>query len=308
VEQRLLIAAIPKGRQGGRAVRPLLGGTPEVQLALRERFATCPAGAAAAFSTAVPRHIKFVFVLELWAGTGRFSSAVAKLGYHVVLIDIRFHDSHDLTRQKLQHAILGWVRARHVLFIWMGILCKSWSRARSMPGGPAMLRSSDAVMGLSDIRLESDRTKVAEGNAMMYFAARVARACISAKIGFAIENPWSSWIFKTTAFLALINQLKCHLIRTDFCMWGTMWQKGTGFLTNAGDVGRIEKRCTGCRRGLCRRTGRPHLELRGTLPDGRFLTAVAEPYPRSLCTQLAAMAHNDIVGRRGEQMTRICNS
>ena len=306
MEQRLLIAKIPKGRQGGRAVRPLLGGSPEVQHAMLEKFTTCPAGAGSAFTSAVPRHIKFVFVLELWAGTGRFSSSMAKLGYAVVLIDIRFHDSHDLTKQKLQHGILGWIRARHVLFTWMGILCKSWSRARNMPGGPAMLRNTDSIMGLCDIRLEADRRKVAEGNAMMYFAARVARACVSANIGFAIENPWSSWIWKTGAFSALVSQYKCHLVRTDFCMWGTMWQKGTGVLTNAAP-GRVEKRCTGCKRGLCRRTGRPHLELRGTLPDGRFLTAVAEPYPRSLCTQLALMAHNHIIGGQGEKMTRICN-
>ena len=103
----------------------MLGGTPEVRAALCEVITSCPARAGAAFKTAVPRHLKFTFVLELWSGTGRFSSAMAKLGYCCILIDIRFHMSHDILKQKLQLAVMGWIRAKHVIFTWMGILCKS---------------------------------------------------------------------------------------------------------------------------------------------------------------------------------------
>ena len=87
-------------------------------------------------------------MLEFWSGTGRFSRSMAKLGYTVILIDIRFDSSHDITKRDLQNAIFGWTRAGYVLCAWMGVLCKSWSRARNMPGGPAMSRKSDHVMGL----------------------------------------------------------------------------------------------------------------------------------------------------------------
>ena len=231
---------------------------------------------------------------------------MAKMGYCCILIDIRFHMSHDILKQKLQLAVMGWIRAKHVIFTWMGILCKSWSRARNMPGGPAMLRNSDAVLGLEGIRLSADQLKVDQGNAMMYFAARVMRACVASNIGAAIENAWSSWIWQTRAFKMLLTHAGCRLVRTDFCMWGTPWQKGTGILTNV-NAALAERRCTGCPRGQCRRTGKPHIELRGTLPDGRFLTAVAEPYPRSLCTALARMAHNHILSCQAAQWARVCN-
>ena len=229
---------------------------------------------------------------------------MAKLGYCCILIDMRFDMSHDILKQKLQLAIMGWIRAKHVVFVWMGILCKSWSRARNMPGGTAMLRNTDNIYA----RLEKDQEKVNQGNAMMYFAARVMRACVAGNIGAAIENPWSSWIWKTHVFKVLVSHSGGrHLARPDFCIWGTPWQKGTGIMTNA-NPSVAERRCTGCPRGLCRRTGKPHIELRGTLPDGRFLTAVAEPYPRSLCTALARMAHNHIISGQAAQWTRICNS
>ena len=229
---------------------------------------------------------------------------MARLGYAVVLIDIRFHDSHDITKVNLQQAILGWIRAKHVLFCWMGVLCKSWSRARNMPGGPAMLRNADNVLGLDDIRLEAYRQKVRDGNGMMAFAARVMRACTAVKIGAAIENPWSSWIWRAAPFVNLLKYHGCRLARTDFCMWGTAWQKGTGILTNA-DPGVTERRCVGCPRGLCARTGLRHIELKGQAPDGRFLTSIAEPYPRSLCRAFATMANNYILSLQADKIAGI---
>ena len=51
-------------------------------------------------------------------------------------------------------------------------------------------------------------------------------------------------------------------------------------------------RCIGAKRGLCKRTGQRHLVFAGTNDKGEWLTAVAEPYPRGLCTVLAQYFRN----------------
>ena len=298
--ERQLLEAVSKGRQGGRAVQPLLTRSPEVRTALLDAVTRRPAQAGTCFKAAVPRPLVFRFVLELWSGTRRFSSAMAKLGYTCKLVDMRFSDGHGITKPELQKAIIGRIRAGHALYTWMGVLCKSWSRARNMPGGPCMLRSSEFVMGLGDIKHAGDRTQVTEGNGMMRFAAQVMRTVFGSNSGAAIENPWSSWIWQARPFRALVTHHGFHLARTGFCMFGTPWQKGTGICTNSNPA-YMERRCTGVKRGLCARTLKPHIELRGTLPDGRCLTAVAEQYPRSSCTALARMAHNHIVSLAGEK-------
>ena len=82
------------------------------------------------------------------------------------------------------------------------------------------MKNCDLVMGLPDIRLESDRQKVAQGSGMMLFVFRVMRAVVAAKIGGAIENSWNSWIWQARGFRILADTYRCHLVRTDFCMWG----------------------------------------------------------------------------------------
>ena len=96
-----------------------------------------------------------------------------------------------------------------------------------------MLRNSEFVRGLEDIRHAGDRTKVSEGNDMMRFAAQVIHTVFASNSGGAIENPWSSWIWQARPFRALVTHHRCHLARTDFCMSGTPWQKGTGICTNS---------------------------------------------------------------------------
>ena len=225
---------------------------------------------------------------------------MTKFGYTCILIDIRLSEGHDITKADFQNAIIGWISAGHVLYTWMGVLCKSWSRARNMPGGPCMLRNSEFVMGLEDIRHAGDRTKVSEGNGVMRFAAHVMRTVVASSSGGATENLWSSWIWQARPFFALVTHHRCHVSRTDFCIIGTPWQKDTGICTNSNPA-YTERRCTGVKRGLCARTLKPHIELRGILADGRFLTAVADPYPRCLCTALARMAHNHIISLAGEK-------
>ena len=64
-------------------------------------------------------------------------------------------------------------------------------------------------------------------------------------------------------------------------------------------------RCLGAKRGLCLRTGKPHVALGGKAPDGTFVTSRANPYPRQLCTVLARAFMNSDVSSRAELFEKI---
>ena len=73
-------------------------------------------------------------------------------------------------------------------------------------------------------------------------------------------------------------------------MWGAAWRKSTSFLHWGLSLEPLERRrCQGAKRGLCARTGLPHVALRGRAAGGAaYLTKQAEPYPHQLCLTLAS--------------------
>ena len=71
-------------------------------------------------------------------------------------------------------------------------------------------------------------------------------------------------------------------------MFGTPWKKSTAILTINVNIDRLRNyRCVGAGRGICKRSGCHHLNLKGKAPDCRFWTKIAQPYPKSFCTTLA---------------------
>eukprot|EP00973_Karenia_brevis_P024336 3357165-Karenia_brevis.AAC.1 len=88
-------------------------------------------------------------------------------------------------------------------------------------------------------------------------------------------------------------------------MWGAAWRKRTGFLAFDLDLGQLELHlCQGPnkRQGICVRTSKPHLQLRGTNSAGVFKTRVAQAYPKKLCREVAVAVYNSICAKRGEAM------
>ena len=134
-------------------------------------------------------------VLELFAGSCRFSSAASRSGELVISLDIRFGHDHDLTRQKVQNLVLGWVQAGFIKFLIAGFPCQSLSRARNIPGGPPALRSAAHPTGIPGLQ-PVDAAKVALGNACLDFVVKLGRACRLSRIPAAFENPWSSWAWE----------------------------------------------------------------------------------------------------------------
>ena len=227
------------------------------------------------------------FVVEVFAGSGRFSRAASRRGHLAVLIDSRFGEDHDIRLRRVRGTILHWISAGVVLYMALALPCASWTRARNRGGGPQRLRTRDELMGVSELRNEAERWKIELGNLCMAFGVHAARLLHRQRCGFFIENPWTSWLWQVEPMQRLARAAGIRLVRADFCQFGTPWRKATGFLTN-GPVQFLDRRCCGPR-GICSRTGRPHQLLQGTDAHGRFITSLAEPYPRPLCSSLVQM-------------------
>ena len=227
-------------------------------------------------------------MLELFAGSGRFGREAARSGHLVVLIDIRFGEKHDVRRRELQRTILEWIRIGWVTYAALALPCCSWSRARNRGGGPQRLRTAEHIMGLPTLDHESERWKIDLGNVCMRFGVACARALHARSAGFFIENPWTSWMWVAPPMVRLAALRGCRLVRSDFCQFGTPWRKSTGVLTN-GPPHFVNLVCRGPKPGVCSRTLCRHVHLEGTDGAGRFLTSLAEPYPRPFCKALVAM-------------------
>ena len=109
-----------------------------------------------------------------------------------------------------------------------------------------------------------------------------------------VENPYLSRLWDQPSFQKLrVRSLREAL--SDYCQDGTRWRKRMRFWGFNVDFEGFYRKCTG--RGLCSRTGLPHVTLLG-LDKGSFLTATAEPYPRPLCRRACDMLANGVVAKR----------
>ncbi len=261
-----------------------------------------PAQAFKAFGASLnARLLPVLVVLELFAGSCRWSRAASLRGEFVISIDIRFGQGHDLTSRKLQNPVLGWLQAGFVKFVLAGFPCQSFSRARNIPGGAPPLRDGDHIKGYPDLR-PADQKKVDIGNACLAFVCRLVRMMLVTLTPGVVENPWTSWAWRMPAMIAVLCRKSVRMSRADFCQYGMPWRKATGFLTVLCDPSGIERQCSG--RGKCSRTGRPHVTLKGTV-NGIFLTHLAEPYPRTLCGRLVQMLKNAVLRQQSERLDQV---
>ena len=239
--------------------------------------------------------------LELYAGSGHWSRAVASLGYYVLLVDLKFGGGHDLDNAKLMDFFLGLVQGRKIWFLLAGFPCQSFSKARNRPDGPPPLRNDAFVLGLPGLR-PHDTRKVARGNRAVGFVCRLLRACIIGHVPAALENPKSSWAWQTPAMVDLASLRQVRRWHVDFCQYGTAWKKPTTFVTVGCDSGRVERFCCPTRPWVCSRIGCRHQRLEGLNAEGVFWTHVAKAYPRRLCRALAQMFHNAVMASRADAL------
>ena len=138
---------------------------------------------------------------------------------------------------------------------------------------PNALRGSDpsTIMGLPQLSA-ADKKKVREANCMLEWVVKLIKRCLQLNIAGYLENPLSSRVWKTAPVKALLQEKKVQFVKSDFCMYDMPWKKPIGLLVfNSPEV----KLCRCRKKGVCSRTGKPHLQLTG-VAGKRFLTQQAQ--------------------------------
>ena len=213
--------------------------------------------------------------LDLYSGEKGVAKELARLtGRWCLTFEILHDASEDLDKVSLRRkihrlcelgAFSGWGAAP---------VCASFSVAVTPP-----VRSREHPYGKPNLTANMEK-KVHLGNSSAKWL--LSLVVLSLKIGlwFWIENPDLSWFFRLPEWIRLLETFSPRIgfWRLDFCRFGKKWRKRTKVLTNTLLSGKLT---------LCTRD-HDHIPLRGRSSyHRRSWTAVAQPYPDALCTNLA---------------------
>ena len=244
-----------------------------------------------ATSTCLPHS----FGLEVFAGTARITKSLQQRGIQAFPVDICISPFHNVLDSKLEHRVFNLVRTGRVSFVWCGMPCTSFSRARKWDGrGPGPIRTDDYLWGLPDLSF-ADKNKVDTGNALLYFTIRLLRLCEKYRIPYVLENPLSSMAWLMPPIQRFLRTYSPHIIHLDYCQFGEPWRKPTQLLFNYLDLSSVALQCQPFH-GNCSRSKRPHLRLAGRDEKGVFWTLRAQPYPTELTDKIAALVAQVLKG------------
>ena len=228
-----------------------------------------------------------VYFADTFAGKGGVARAIRRCGFQARVWEKSRGEHGDLTRPRVLRRLTSDIRAGKCRGVMLAPPCSSFSiaKARSAP-----IRSVDRPWGFSRGEMsDQDWEKLQVGNKCLRAVLKIIAACNSAGVPWILENPHSSYMFKTPELAKLADRRYVSTIVSDFCQFGTRWRKRTRFLSghlHPDELARLSKTCDG-RNGICSRTGRPHLQLEGASPEGVRWTAIAQTYPQAINRALA---------------------
>ncbi len=240
--------------------------------------------------------------IAAYAGSARLSKKMHARGYHVLAWDVLYGPDCDITKSKNQKLIRGWILSKTIICFHAGFPCSTWSRIRGVGYGPPALRDKEHLLGLPNMD-ERYQEQIEVCNITMTFTVSCLVTCDRIGTPATAENPKTSLAWDAPAMLRLRRSPRFQEVDTCFCQWGEPWRKATRFLGCNIELTPIARMCHQ-KSGLCSRTGKPHVQLRGAV-NGVWLTSVAEPYPWTLCKFLASCFEEGICQRRINNMSRL---
>ena len=210
--------------------------------------------------------------------------------------DILYGPKHDLLNVRNQRRVLALLSSRHVLVDWWGTPCTSLSLARKFDGlGPAPLRDPDDPTQPAVWTSVSEKVIVEQANALIEITVRGIRAGFKAGAVCVLENPEGSRLWELPSVSEVLKEIGAQHVVTHYCRWlerdevlGELpWLKPTRLSGTLPGLLQLARQCSRTR--FCREWGCNHRPLVGKTADGRFWTAVAQPYPRRLCAAVASL-------------------
>ena len=238
-------------------------------------------------------------VLDLFAGHGGVTKALEKLGRKALAVDVKYGSEFDITLKSYYSWLCRIIRSGLVVAVMMAPPCTTFSRARRPP-----LRSSAHPWGLPE---QSGHSQLIDSNKVTKRVIGIIKLCLQLRVPLIVENPNSSMFWFLPQLQQVIASRFSAFARADFCQFGTAWRKPTRFLCVCCDSSSPAKLSQQChaRGGICKRTHKSHIELRGRDSNNILWTRIAEPYPRRLCVCLAEILDAEIVNNAIRRST-IC--
>lgn len=293
----------PQVREGRPNVREVPQARSRHPTRGNQKLSVAPKTAMLKTNQGPPRLLRVRIFMEVFAGSARLSHAMHLRGYHILAWDVVYGAAYDIACRKNRSLIRGWLSSGVVLAIHFGTPCNAWSRIRGVGIGPPAIRSDDMVMGLANLSDKSQAT-IEMGNLTMIFTIQCLILCDRLYIPGSFENGARTRIWIAPHVVSFCKRRNVRSVTTDYCQWGEKWMKSTTFCGVHVDFQLIARRC--CRvGGVCSRTKLPHQQLKGFAPDGRFWTAHAEAYPKSLCGKLALCFDNAVQSREGSKFASL---
>lgn len=298
LEKRRQCQALHKDRKSPRTLESSQSSSPQVLPVVREEFSQGVQWSPSSKDAAIDVHKSDIltmkqrpdrFILEIFAGTARISSALQKVGLPSFPIDIDLFPSRNVLDPKCAHTLLNWIAGGRVTMVWLGMPCTTFSRARRNDGvGPLPLRDEHHLWGLPHLK-RHDAHKLADGNKLFRFTMQVLHLCQQHRIPYILENPLTSFAWSMPPLQKFCDLYQPGICDLDFCCYGEQWRKPTRLLFNFIDISSMGIRCTGTFL-RCSNTKRPHIALTGRDAAGVFLTLRAQPYPLPMTSAFASIA------------------
>jgi hypothetical protein len=234
--------------------------------------------------------------VELFSGSGRVANFWRRRwGLHSIAVDIRNKRKchrYDITSRPVLRVLKKAILRKHVVLVYMGTPCSSFSLARrgkaGSPGGPLRLKGKYILGHRLALARAGDRLKIQIGNKCAEASAEIAKTANRAACPWALENPGSSRLFHHPSIAECINLPGVHSRKLDMCRYSRGYKKSTRVLIGCVDEAiapqLLTKRCS------CKADGREHTILEGRSPStGRPRTASAQVYPWAFAREAATL-------------------
>jgi len=230
--------------------------------------------------------------LELFAGAGGLTAAVARLGLPVHQpVDVRSTQGEvidlvggDLLDPRVYRYYVQLARKGKVRWLHGGPPCKTFTKARRRDkfGTARVLRSDQHPEGLPGVKDQ----RVHDANVLARRFAKIARVVHRCGGFWSVENPERSYLWTFSPMVPLAKLRGATFVVGDQCCHGGLYRKPTGWLTTAPFLQLLAARCP----GPPAHPRHPALQGWATAPDGRqcWLTELAAEYPQDLCDNIAA--------------------
>ena len=203
--------------------------------------------------------------------------------------DIRGGKRYDLTVWANVRRLYITLESGLVAAVWWATPCHSWSTARRWDGGPPPLRDMSHLEGLPGLS-SFDQMLVDRGNALADVTAQGMRIGHAAGAANVLENPSRSMLFFKRTIVEASRAIGAKDYVTDFCGFGTPWQKRTRLRGTLRGMHALVRKCRGGK--ICSFTHHSHVVLKGRDQHGVYLTQRAQPYPRCLCALVARVVRD----------------